>query len=159
MTLSVTATHPFYSESREWVHASKLNIGEQLVEDDGGTLTVTAVDFDPSAPISLTYNLTVADYHTYFVGEDGVLVHNGFGSYIIGDGKNYYVGKGDLKRMQASVRRLFPNGASVQKYTPASCDRESFKQEHVSMMILTKGKHPREVPNLLNKILSPGAKY
>lgn len=85
MTLSVTATHPFYSESREWVHASKLNIGERLVEDDGGTLTVTAVDFDPNAPINLTYNLTVADYHTYFVGEDGVLVHNGRDRRIIGE--------------------------------------------------------------------------
>ena len=75
--LSVTATHPFYSQDRDWVHASKLKVGEKLIEDGGGTLTVTSVSFNPNAKSALTYNLTVADYHTYFVGEDGVLVHNG----------------------------------------------------------------------------------
>ena len=75
--LSVTASHPFYSAEGAWVHASKLNVGEKLVEDGGETLTVTSVAFNPYAKSALTYNLTVADYHTYFVGEDGVLVHNG----------------------------------------------------------------------------------
>ena len=75
--LSVTATHPFYSQNGTWVHASKLKVGEKLIEDGGGTLTVTSVAFNPNAKSALTYNLTVADYHTYFVGEDGVLVHNG----------------------------------------------------------------------------------
>ena len=77
--LSVTASHPFYSAEGAWVHASKLKVGEKLIEDGSGTLTVTSVSFNPNAKSALTYNLTVADYHTYFVGEDGVLVHNGGG--------------------------------------------------------------------------------
>jgi len=75
--LSVTATHPFYHADKGWVHASRLKLGDRLTEDDGGTLTVTEVTFNPDAPVNLTYNLEVADFHTYFVGEDGVLVHNG----------------------------------------------------------------------------------
>lgn len=75
--LSVTAEHPFYHAQKGWVHASKLVKGDLLTEDEGNTLRVTSVTFDPNAPISTTYNLEVADYHTYFVGEDGVLVHNG----------------------------------------------------------------------------------
>lgn len=59
------------------MHAGQLKVGDELSEDDGGTLTITAAHFNPEAPISFTYNLTVADTHTYFVGEDGVLVHNG----------------------------------------------------------------------------------
>lgn len=54
-----------------------LEVGDKLTEDDGGTLTVTDVIFNKDAPVNLTYNLEVADFHTYFVGEDGVLVHNG----------------------------------------------------------------------------------
>ncbi len=75
--LSVTTTHPFYHSERGWTHASLLKIGDTLTEDDGGTLRVTAVKFDPNAPINLTYNLHVTDFHIYFVGQDGVLVHNG----------------------------------------------------------------------------------
>ena len=75
--LSVTATHPFYNTDKGWVHASLLEVGYRLTEDDGGTLTVTEVVFNKDAPVNLTYNLEVADFHTYFVGEDGVLVHNG----------------------------------------------------------------------------------
>jgi len=76
--LSVTATHPFHHSEKGWVHASLLKVGDKLTEDNRGTLTVTKVTFNPDAPINLTYNLEVADFHTYFVGADGVLVHNGF---------------------------------------------------------------------------------
>jgi len=76
--LSVTAEHPFYHAERGWVHASKLNIDDLITEDDGGVLRVTKVTFNSNAPLNVTYNLEVADFHTYFVGEDGVLVHNGF---------------------------------------------------------------------------------
>jgi len=77
--LSVTAEHPFYHAEKGWVHASKLVAGDILTEDDGGILRVTGVIFDANAPINTTYNLEVADFHTYFVGVDGVLSHNGFG--------------------------------------------------------------------------------
>ena len=81
MHLSVTATHPFHHSEKGWVHASLLKAGDKLTEDDGGTLTVTEVTFNPDAPINLTYNLEVADFHTYFVEQSGVLVHNG-SSYV-----------------------------------------------------------------------------
>jgi len=74
----VTAEHPFYHAERGWVHASKLVVGDLISEDEGGTLRVTKVTFNPNAPLNVTYNLEVADFHTYFVGEYGVLVHNGW---------------------------------------------------------------------------------
>ncbi len=157
--LSVTASHPFHHAENGWVHASLLEVGDKLTEDDGGTLTVTEVTFNKNAPVNLTYNLEVADFHTYFVGEDGVLVHNGFGSYIIGDGKNWYIGKGDVDRMGKSIRRLFPNGVSHSEHFPATCDKSSFRDEHVLMMKFTKNAHPSDVKNLFNKIMSPGAKF
>ena len=77
--LSVTAEHPFFHSERGWVHASKLVKGDLVLEDDRGSVRVTNVVFNNSSPITKTYNLKIADFHTYFVGEDGVLVHNGFG--------------------------------------------------------------------------------
>ena len=60
-----------------WVHASKLAVGDLITEDDGGALRVSKVSFNPNAPLNVTYNLEVADFHTYFVGGDAALVHNG----------------------------------------------------------------------------------
>ncbi len=74
--LSVTASHPFHHTERGWVHAGHLTVGDKLTEDDGGVLIIMAAKFDPNAPINLIYNLHVADFHTYFVGEDRVLMHN-----------------------------------------------------------------------------------
>jgi len=158
--LSVTAEHPFYHAEKGWVHASKLVAGDILTEDDGGTLRVADVIFNANAPINTTYNLEVADFHTYFVGEDGVLVHNGWGAYVISDGINWYFGKGDTTRMNASIKRLFQAGTVTHvEFFPATCDRSSFKKEHELMMSFTGGAHPRDIKNILNKILSPGAKY
>jgi len=51
------------------------------IVNDGSDRTIDItqgeVTFNKNAPVNLTYNLEVADFHTYFVGEDGVLVHNG----------------------------------------------------------------------------------
>ena len=41
---------------------------------DGGVLTVNSIV--PDERLHDTYNFEVADYHTYFVGESGVWVHN-----------------------------------------------------------------------------------
>lgn len=43
------------------------------VEPDG---TLTVVRAEQTTRIEPTYNLTVADFETYFVGENRVLVHN-----------------------------------------------------------------------------------
>jgi hypothetical protein len=64
----------------------ELRVGERLRLANGGTATVTAVSIErPANPVT-TYNLEVADWHTYHVGgTDGwVFVHNtcsGIGPY------------------------------------------------------------------------------
>ncbi|MET9959436.1 ricin-type beta-trefoil lectin domain protein [Streptomyces sp. NPDC006326] len=72
-----TDHHPFWSESEKaWVDAGSLKAGMQLRTDDGSVRAVAATRaFDTRG---LTYNLTVADVHTYYVlaGTTPVLVHN-----------------------------------------------------------------------------------
>lgn len=79
--LTGTAEHPFWVNQRaEFVPMNALRVGDTLTLAQGGTATVMdiAVERGPpngSAQIT-TYNLEVADFHTYFVGHDGVWVHN-----------------------------------------------------------------------------------
>ncbi|MFJ8603662.1 polymorphic toxin-type HINT domain-containing protein [Streptomyces shenzhenensis] len=75
--LTATREHPFWSPSeQDWVEAGSLTPGMTLLTDDGSTVIVTGNrDY---ATRARTYNLTVDDFHTYYVltGKTPVLVHN-----------------------------------------------------------------------------------
>ncbi|RSS83958.1 ricin-type beta-trefoil lectin domain protein [Streptomyces sp. WAC06614] len=75
--ITTTAHHPFWSETQKaWVDAGELSVGTKLRTADGGTATVSRIR-TYGADLE-TYNLTVADFHTYYVlaGATPVLVHN-----------------------------------------------------------------------------------
>ncbi|MGC0208408.1 polymorphic toxin-type HINT domain-containing protein [Streptomyces levis] len=75
--LTATHEHPFWSPSQKsWIAAGDLTAGMTLLTDDGETLIVTANK--PFTKHARTYNLTVADIHTYYVlaGKTPVLAHN-----------------------------------------------------------------------------------
>ncbi len=75
-TIDTTTNHPFYVDGRGWVAAGDLEIGDILVTADGDEVEVTDLEIEKLAEPILVYNLDVADFDTYFVGEYGVLVHN-----------------------------------------------------------------------------------
>ncbi|QYK47766.1 MAG: hypothetical protein KF838_13365 [Phycisphaeraceae bacterium] len=84
--IGVTPNHRVYSVDRgTWVEAGELRAGERLgsAKQDGnadergdgpGVLVVARVE--PREGRVAVYNLEVSRYHTYFVGEPGVWVHN-----------------------------------------------------------------------------------
>ncbi|MFG2339549.1 polymorphic toxin-type HINT domain-containing protein [Streptomyces yangpuensis] len=76
-TLTSTSHHPHWSETRrQWLDAGEFTPGEQLRKPDGTTLTVQTARSYPHTVT--THNLTVDDFHTYYVlaGATPVLVHN-----------------------------------------------------------------------------------
>ena len=75
-TIDTTTNHPFYVEDKGWVAAGDLEIGDTLITADGDEVEVTDLELEKLAEPILVYNLEVEDFHTYFVGEYGVLVHN-----------------------------------------------------------------------------------
>ena len=75
-TIDTTTNHPFYVEEKGWVAAGDLKIGDVLVTAVGKKVEVTDLELEKLAEPILVYNLDVADFDTYFVGEYGVLVHN-----------------------------------------------------------------------------------
>jgi len=75
-TIDTTTNHPFYVEEKGWVAAGDLEIGDVLVIADGDEVEVADIEIEKLAEPITVYNLDVADFDTYFVGEYGVLVHN-----------------------------------------------------------------------------------
>ncbi|MEV0956972.1 polymorphic toxin-type HINT domain-containing protein, partial [Streptomyces sp. NPDC049951] len=75
--LTATYEHPFWSPSvQKWIAARDLTEGTTLLTDDQTTVTVESNR--AFSHYARTYNLTIEDFHTYYVlaGQTPVLVHN-----------------------------------------------------------------------------------
>jgi len=71
-----TPSHPFYVPKFGWTLAINLRAGDILVLSNGEYVVVEAIQHEIlESPIKV-YNFEVQDFHTYFVGESSVLVHN-----------------------------------------------------------------------------------
>jgi len=77
--LRSTAEHPYYSKTRKaFVAASDLRRGErlELALGDEAVVVSVAPEHAPPGKSFTTYDLTVEGFHSYFVGDHGVWVHN-----------------------------------------------------------------------------------
>ena len=71
-----TNEHPFYSPVKGWTAACQLRAGDILVLVNGEYVVVEQVQHELLESPVATYNFEVQDFHTYYVGESAVLVHN-----------------------------------------------------------------------------------
>lgn len=69
-----TPDHPFFAVGRGWVEAGQLAIGDLVPSASGEVGVVTAMTW--SRGRDQLYDLTVAEAHTFYVGEGAWLVHN-----------------------------------------------------------------------------------
>ena len=67
-----TRGHPYWVDGAGWRMAKELEEGAMLHSVAG----ITPIKSVTPAPDAETYNLVVADFNTYFVGEGGLLVHD-----------------------------------------------------------------------------------
>ena len=85
-TLKATPSHPFRArrdagDTAHWINAGDLIAGEQIETQGGRWATILSVSaLDKPAVV---YNFTVEQDHDYFVGDEGLLVHNGGPGYIV----------------------------------------------------------------------------
>lgn len=72
-----TRGHPFWVVGKRWTMAKHIQAGD-LLHTVSGSLPVVKVEElpAPEAWYEFAYNLQVADFHTYFVGEKQMLVHH-----------------------------------------------------------------------------------
>ncbi|MDK0520034.1 polymorphic toxin-type HINT domain-containing protein [Streptomyces sp. ML-6] len=99
-SLTATDGHPFWVPAlNRWIEADELTAGQWLRTSSGTWVQITAVTRRTTS--TTVYNLTVANFHTYYVlaGSTPVLVHNcnkNQGVYIFDDKSkpsHVYIGK------------------------------------------------------------------
>lgn len=73
-TIWVTANHPIYNSNRGWTSVADIKVGDVLENYMFGNLLVFRIYHD--VDIGKVYNFEVDEFHTYYVGEQGVWVHN-----------------------------------------------------------------------------------
>lgn len=71
-----TDNHPFYVQGRGFIEAGKLLVGDKLISVNGEDLVIEKFFIEETAEPVDVYNFQVEDYHTYFVGDCKVWVHN-----------------------------------------------------------------------------------
>ena len=75
-TITTTTEHPFYMPNKGWTAAIKLRAGDILVMSNGEYVVVEQVEHELLESPVRVYNFEVEGFHTYFVGDTSVLVHN-----------------------------------------------------------------------------------
>ena len=74
--IQCTETHPFQVKGRGWVNAADLAPNDIVYTKGWNTATIKSVKLlELDEPVEV-FNFEVEDCHTYFVGEQCVLVHN-----------------------------------------------------------------------------------
>ncbi|GHT96593.1 hypothetical protein AGMMS49545_21960 [Betaproteobacteria bacterium] len=169
----ITATdgHPFKT-AEGWRDAILLKKGGKLLLKGAGEETgpdqaeggdnerrVMIADVRIEHKTVKAYNLEVANAHTFFVGEDGVAVHNGNGSYtcFFKSGKKYH-GKGDRTRAKDSANRISKNHKDELDHIDWA-DSENTKNSFMDEARRIRDDGGVTNPNNYNKINSPGEKY
>ena len=74
--ITCTPEHPFYSPVKGWTSAIDLRAGDILVMLNGEYVVVEQVQHELLESPETTYNFEVENFHTYFVGDSKILVHN-----------------------------------------------------------------------------------
>lgn len=82
-----TVDHPFYVQGRGFIEAGNLLVGDKLVSSIGEDLTIEDYHIELTEESVSVYNFKVDDFHTYFVGDCLVWVHNATYETDIGDYK------------------------------------------------------------------------
>ncbi len=76
-----TETHPFYVKNQGFIKAGELVIGYELLNSNCNVLLVENFDIELTEKPVTVYYFQVEDFHTYYVGENCVLVHNAGDAY------------------------------------------------------------------------------
>ena len=99
-----TPQHPFYVIEKGWIGAVDLRAGDILVLQNGEYVIVELVQHEIlEAPIAV-YNFEVEDFHTYYVGESSVLVHN------------MCAKKADIKQVEDAAKKLKMNSKQRREF-------------------------------------------
>ncbi|MEW4369982.1 polymorphic toxin-type HINT domain-containing protein [Paenibacillus kandeliae] len=72
--MKLTFNHTFYGGGKGWTYVKNRKVGDLLVYSDGNTLKFESIGLEYEQVT--VYNMTVDEFHTYFVNDLGIRIHN-----------------------------------------------------------------------------------
>ena len=137
-----TVDHPFYVNGQGFVNAVDLCIGSQLVDNNGNILKVDQIFreslHDETCDV---YNFKVDEWHTYFVSNHEILVHNAEcgGAYKDVKKKNAKENHGKVKRDQKDAHHMpahdaYPDDIQKKIGTVGSGKKQKVNGPSISMI-------------------------
>jgi len=75
--IRTTADHLLFTDIGWWKAAENLQVGDKILNSQGEFKTLIGKSVETLQEPERIYNLNVDGFHTYFVGTNGLLVHNG----------------------------------------------------------------------------------
>ena len=133
--IQCTETHPFQVKGRGWVNAADLKPYDLVYTKDWklvGVHSVNLIELDEPVEV---FNFEVEDSHTYFVGDNYILVHNASchqSKEWRAEKKSYWKSQGEIYRGNAQGQRSISGNYDV---TTKNLDR------------MLKGKAPKGIDN------------
>ena len=114
-----TETHPFYVKDRGFVDAGELLVGDSLLDVHGNVLLIEDIQIEYPQEPTTVYNFQVEDFHTYYVGEQFVLVHNAGDIYS----RPSKFRKGIREKVWNDAKEATPDGVVRDPLTGAAMDQ------------------------------------
>ena len=116
----MTLENPFWVVNQDWVTTENLHVGDLVQSLDKQPIVIVRIESD--AERHTTYHFEVEDYHTYFVGDDGVWVHNmcdgvTTNGLTLGKVKDYLSNVKDVPRDKL-VKDLQSIGLKIKRQSP-----------------------------------------
>jgi RHS repeat-associated protein len=147
--ISTTGEHPFWTPDKGWMEAKDLQVGSLLQTKDGRIIDVDKVE-KRSGQFEV-YNFRVEGFHTYFVSDLGILVHNaGCGDFDVPD-----VPVGGLKGVDDKwLKKQGIEPHTVKEILPGPAKEfDIYKDKDNNLWGLRKPKYvPNATPEYLGKL-------
>lgn len=71
-----TKEYPFWTNEKGWILASEIEVGDSVRTRNGKNISVELIEIKILEKPVYVYNIEVENAHTYFVGDNEILVHN-----------------------------------------------------------------------------------
>jgi hypothetical protein len=112
-------------------------VGDKLQQSDGNTLTIDNINIVKHDEKVKVYNFTVADFHTYFVSELGIWVHNincvdvNFNALLadkkVGQLREVLLAAAENPKLNSTINELWRPGAKIGNGGTADFVRKQIK--------------------------------
>ncbi|MEF2247073.1 S8 family serine peptidase [Paenibacillus sp. IITD108] len=130
--ISTTYNHPFWVVDKGWVIAEDLVVGDQLQTSNSELVKIDNIIVKQQS--AKVYNLTVADYHTYFATELEIFTHNL-------DCYNY-----DINKLSTTLSKAYPKSATPSTILGSELTKSGYSKPNISQNGITNWEAHHIVP-------------